>query len=473
MQVIFIGDYKLKNKIKRTDFIICLVFTMFFGFLLVTGEPQYLGDTFQHENQFVTREPVYALLIQFLRWVSPKNHYQMIIVVQNVLAIVANTIFVCVLRREWKIKWYMLPVFMVILLAPHIMTPLASSSGMVVTNSLLSEGISYSLYLFYIMYILKAVWRRTILGRDSMLAFGWAIGVSLVRGQFMILILVWFLAMGLIAVLQKQWKQIGILVVMLAVAFVGRGLIVRTYNYCEQGLFVDTVSGKAMSVANVLYVADRADGEAIADDGLREVFYEIFDRAYADEMNDQFAPNGLLARAAHHEACHDALNFDYFAIAAKEYVTATTGITVEDYQRMMVEVDKVAAALMAELLPQVLGRYAYNYVAMVMMGFVRSVAFVHPIFNWYALAIYLVAILLTVFVWMKKQDSKAAPFMALVLLMITGNVTGTSLMIQCISRYMLYNLPLFYMAGLLLLVDCYEIYRAAKVQTGRIESNGI
>lgn len=450
----------MRNKI--TNISIFIIFTVFFGFLLLTGEPQYLGDTFQHENQFVTREPGYALLIQLLRRISPDNYYQLLIVVQNMLAVAANTIFICVLRRELKVKWYILPLFIIMLLAPHIMTPIASASGMVITNSLLSEGISYSLYLFYIMYILKAIWRRELLGRDSRLAFLWAILVSLVRGQFMILILVWFLAMGLLALLQKRWKQIMILVVMLAAAFAGRGLIVKTYNYCEQGLFVNTVSGKAMSVANVLYVADREDGEAIEDAALRDVYYEIFDRAYADGMNYQFSPDGLLARAAHHEECHDTLNFDYFAVAAKEYVTATTGITVEDYQRMMIEVDKVASALMVELLPQVLTRYVYNYVAMVMMGFVRSVAFVHPVFNWYSLAIYLTAVVLMVFVWLRKADSKAAPLMALVLLMITGNVTGTSLMIQCISRYMLYNLPLFYMAGLLLLIDCFDIYSSKR-----------
>lgn len=450
----------MRNKI--TNISIFIIFTVFFGFLLFTGEPQYLGDTFQHENQFVTREPGYALLIQLLRRISPDNHYQLLIVVQNILAVAANTIFICVLRRELKVKWYILPLFVIMLLAPHIMTPIASASGMVITNSLLSEGISYSLYLFYTMYIFKAIWRRELLGRDSRLAFLWAILVSLVRGQFMILILVWFLAMGLLALLQKRWKQIMILVVMLAAAFAGRGLIVKTYNYCEQGLFVNTVSGKAMSVANVLYVADREDGEAIEDVALRDVYYEIFDRAYADGMNYQFSPDGLLARAAHHEECHDTLNFDYFAVAAKEYVTATTGIIVEDYQRMMIEVDKVASALMAELLPQVLPRYVYNYVAMVMMGFVRSVAFVHPVFNWYSLAIYLTAVVLMVFVWLRKADSKAAPLMALVLLMITGNVTGTSLMIQCISRYMLYNLPLFYMAGLLLLIDCFDIYSSKR-----------
>ena len=80
------------------------------------------------------------------------------------------------------------------------------------------------------MYILKAIWRKESFGKDSKLAFGWAIFVSLVRGQFMILILVWFLAMGLIAVFQKRWKQILVFIMMLALAFVGRGLIVKSYS---------------------------------------------------------------------------------------------------------------------------------------------------------------------------------------------------------------------------------------------------
>ena len=134
-----------------TDLSILIVFTIFFGFLLITGEPLYLGDSYQHEMQFVTREPVYALLIQFLRWISPEHHYQLVIIVQNILAIVTNTIFVCTMRRLLNLKWYLLPPFILILLAPHIMTPIASATGMVITNSLLSEGISYSLYLIFIM----------------------------------------------------------------------------------------------------------------------------------------------------------------------------------------------------------------------------------------------------------------------------------------------------------------------------------
>ena len=77
--------------------------------------------------------------------------------------------------------------------------------------------------------------------------------------------------------------------------------MIHVYNYCEQGLFVDTASGTALSFANVLYVADREDGEAIAQEALRTLFYEMYDSADADRMNYKYAPSGILGRAAHHE----------------------------------------------------------------------------------------------------------------------------------------------------------------------------
>ena len=65
-----------KNK---TDFIPVCIFIVVFGFLFLTGEPTYAGDTFQHENQMIMREPGYALLIQLLRFLSPQKYYWLLI----------------------------------------------------------------------------------------------------------------------------------------------------------------------------------------------------------------------------------------------------------------------------------------------------------------------------------------------------------------------------------------------------------
>lgn len=453
---------KLNKKYDMADMVVFIVFTIFFGTLFLTGEPLYLGDTFQHENQFVTREPVYALLIQLMKTVSEKYAFKLVILIQNLLAIVSNTIFVCFIRRYFQLNKFLIFIVCLVTLSPHIITPLASATNMVLTNSLLSEGISFSLYLYFVIYLLKAIESREILGKYTFCTLGWAVFLSLVRGQLMTLIIVWLCTISIIAIREHKGKKILILLIAFVISFAGRTLAVKTYNYLEQGLFVSTASGQAMSIANVIYVADREDGQAIQNDDIREMFYEIYDSAYKDEMTYQFSSKGIIERAKHHEKCHDALNFDYFAEAAKAYIGETKGIYVTDYQLLMVEVDKIASVMMKDLLPQVLGKYIVNYVSVVTMGFIRSVSYVHPILNWYALVIYLAAIILMLLLWRVKKDSKAAPFMAVVLLMIIGNVTATALMLQCISRYMIYNLPLFYIAGLVMMIEYAQIIKNKK-----------
>lgn len=463
----------LKNRVDRRNFIFLGIFTLFFGFLLITGEPVYVNDTFQYENQMVMREPGYALLIQFLRFLSPEHHYWLIIIFQNILAVAANTVFITFIRKRFRLNLGISLLFTLIVLAPHIMTPVFSSTHLVLTNALMTEGVLFSLYPLAVMSMLDAMWSMEPLGNKSIRTILVFLLISLVRGQMMVLFVVWFIVMGILVIIKSlKNKKVsgrtaaaqivlqGILLVMwLIMVFVVRMGLVRTYNYCENGLFVDTASGKAMSFANILYVAERSDGEAIEDASLRELFYEMYDAADADWMNYKYAGEGILNRAAYHEKCHDELNFTYFAGPAKRYVGDTRGIYVEQYQELMIAVDQVASELSAQLMPQVLGRYIQNYIAVIVLGFIRTVAYENVILAWYSLLIYIAAVGLTVVLWRKNPKSMAASFMAVVLLTIAGNVCATALMIQCISRYMVYNLPLFYMAGLLELREMIERYK--------------
>ena len=46
--------------------------------------------------------------------------------------------------------------------------------------------------------------------------------------------------------------------------------------------------------------------------------------------------------------------------------------------------------------------------------------------------------------------------MALVLVMIAANVCATGLTIMCLSRYMIYNTAIFYVAGIVLLQEAWK-----------------
>lgn len=463
----------MKKSVKwdKIDIAILLVFTIAFGGAFLCFPPMYVNDTFQHENQFVTREPVYALLIQGLKVIFPEEggYYKPIVLIQNVLAIIANFCFVRFLKNKFKLNAVLTAMVIGIALLPHLMTPLFSVKRLIITNALMTEGISMSVFLFFAIVLLKAMWEEEHRKQNSVFALLLAFFITLIRGQMMTMFFVWAIVLGFMelreALEEKRflgkefWKRMICIVICIAVAFTVRTYTCKIYNYLEKGVYANTASGGAMAVANVIYVAEREDGEGIQDEGIRNLFYDIYDALEADGYTYHYAGKGLIARAEHHEDNHEIVNFDYFADKTKDYIRDTTGIYVEQYMLLMVEVDKVAAVMMKGLLPRCLDRYLYNYIAIATTGFIRSVAVVHPLLNWYALGFYIVALGLTLYLWCKNKHSKAASFMALSLLMICGNVFATSLVIQCISRYMFFTFPLVYSAALMMLLELYKMKR--------------
>ena len=146
------------------------------------------------------REPIYALLIQVLRFVSPKDHYWLIIILQNILAIAANTVFIAWIRKRFGLNVWVSLLFTAILLVPHIMTPIFASTHLVLTNALMTEGILFSLYPLAMMCLMNMLWSGKAVGRESLTTIGLFLLLSLIRGQMMVLFVVWFLVAFVLAV---------------------------------------------------------------------------------------------------------------------------------------------------------------------------------------------------------------------------------------------------------------------------------
>ena len=116
-------------------------------------------------------------------------------------------------------------------------------------------------------------------------------------------------------------------------------------------------------------------------------------------------------------------------------------------------------------------RWLYDYLALACYGLIRSIAVVHPLLNWYALTAYLAYIVLAALAWRKNHNSNAVWLAAFSLLAVLANVFATSMIIMCLSRYVIYGLPLFYVSGLMLCtnwrvekprIDCRKFTRAIR-----------
>lgn len=426
---------------------------LFFAGVWLFGTTGIYNDSNQYIAMHIHREPLYPFFLWILRSLAGEGAYLEIArFCQNALAAASIVWLTACIRKRFGTGsgWNFL--ICLILLAPHVITPLFSASGLVLSNGIISEALGLPLFYLFFGQCLNLLFGGG--KKASFLALLLALLLSLTRGQMMTAILLWA-ACGLYRALicseapfRRRWRPAAAVLACAALAFCGRSALVRTYNLAFNGYFINNTFGSVGMLANMLYAADREDGERIGDEKARELFYLSFDLAWEREANYRFAPEGFLNRAAHLEGQHDALKFE---IIEEPWRAWHDERGMKEYIPENVESDRVAGEIMKSIFPSILGRWLYDYLALSAYGLIRSVAVVHPVLNWYALIVWAGMLVLTGYTFRKDGRSKAALAAAFAVLATAANVYATSLIIMCLSRYMIYGLPVFYIGGLLLL----------------------
>lgn len=452
-----------------------IVTVLLFAGLWLFGETGIYNDSNQYIAMHIHREPAYSFFLWIFRSLIGENGYlEAVRFLQNVLAAFSVLWLSGALKKQFGYGHFMEFLVSLLLLSPHIITPLSSESGLVLSNGIISEALGLPLFYIFAAQCMKMVWERKKSAGISALLL--ALLLSLVRGQMMFAILLWLTAAA--AVCMERWAlqrqisdgqksaakrllagRLAACILCTALAFGGRGFLVKSYNLVFNGYFIHNTFGSVGMLANMLYAADREDGELIGDEEAREFFYLSYDLAEEKEANYKFAPDGFLNRAAHLEKWHDALKFEMIEEPWR-LVHDSEGFT--EYIPENVESDRIAGEIMSGILPAVFGRWLYDYLALSAYGLIRSVAVVHPALNWYALTAYAGMAALVIWTFIRNKHSKAARFAVFAVLAVLANVYATSLIIMCLSRYMIYGLPLFYTGGLLLVYENVTLLKSRK-----------
>lgn len=475
-------------KIKKFDFskqnissylVPCIIGAFFCFLFLFFGVGQY-PDSATYIGYNTSREPLYPLFLRACRFIAGEAHFLWLAaLLQNVLAFFANWYLYRFFVRQFRLNMLFRIMALLIILAPHLFTCVFAPSGIVLTNAILSEGLTISLYPLFATLLLEAFYREK---KGCCLAASYvtALLLSLARGQLMPLFLVWFVVSAAAFVRstaksklkpdmqeaeeQKHGRRMdakricGILFALLlatALGFVLRQTAMRCYHASMTGGVVQTnTGGNVTLLTNVLYSADE-EAVAAAEEALSDR-----DAAYLHDIYAQMKERGLCAldadggfhaRILHHEDSHDKIKFGILS------VVLTSGVWQEwdelpegskDGFEMTVEEDKMAGRLMKAVLPHSVGSFFATYLYVAAGGFVRTVSPLSPVFSVYALLIYIVAIALMCYLFKRGKNRESAWMMAAALLMTAANVCATALTIMCLSRYMIYNMTLFYLAGL-------------------------
>lgn len=424
---------------------------LFFAALWLLGTTGIYNDSNQYIAMHIHREPLYSFFLWIFRSLFGETKYLDIVrFLQNGLAAFSVIWLAESLKKRFAFGQWMEALVCLILLAPHIITPVFSASGLVLSNGVISEALGLPLFYLFTAQCMKMVYTRQRGAALSSLLL--SLFLSLVRGQMMFTILLWLVFAGAVVIVEKKKlaKRLLICVVCTALAFGTRTLLVKSYNLVFNGYFINNTFGSVGLFANILYAADEEDAERIVDQDARVMFELSYRLAKEQGATYQDAPEGFFNRAAHLEKWHDAIKFEMIEEPWRQLHDREGFI---DYIPENVESDRIAATIVKSLLPAVLGRWLYDYLALACYGLIRSIAVVHPLLNWYALTAYVAYILLAVLVWRKNHNSNAVWLAAFSLLAVLANVFATSMIIMCLSRYVIYGLPLFYVSGLMLLYE--------------------
>jgi len=424
---------------------------LFFAALWLFGTTGIYNDSNQYIAMHIHREPLYSFFLWIFRSLFGETKYLDIVrFLQNGLAAFSVIWLAESLKKRFGFGQWMEALVCLILLAPHIITPVFSASGLVLSNGVISEALGLPLFYLFTAQCMKMVYTRQRGAALSSLLL--SLFLSLVRGQMMFTILLWLVFAGAVVIVEKKKlaKRLLICVVCTALAFGTRTLLVKSYNLVFNGYFINNTFGSVGLLANILYAADEEDAERIADQDARVMFELSYRLAKEQGATYQDAPEGFFNRAAHLEKWHDAIKFEMIEEPWRQLHDREGFI---DYIPENVESDRIAATIVKSLLPAVLGRWLYDYLALACYGLIRSIAVVHPLLNWYALTAYLAYIVLAALAWRKNHNSNAVWLAAFSLLAVLANVFATSMIIMCLSRYVIYGLPLFYVSGLMLLYE--------------------
>ena len=453
---------------KKTDYIVFIGLILLFGYFTCFEEVRELSDSYQYLNQFVTREPLYSLLLKGMKIVFGEKYLFPLCLFQNLLAVISVYWLYVRITDLFEFPVLFELGVAILLVVPHIITPLASQSGMIITNSVLTEGITFSLYYIWMGMMLTLLLRKYGHKQDSgiILSGLLAVCLALTRGQFLLCLTVWFLVGAYVLVMQKEYKKILLVFIGFIVLFFGKTYFTKTYNYLESGIFTNTVAGKPMMLANALYVADIEDGIDIANEDLHQAYENMILLIDNEQLSIKYAEGNIIEKAQFHEYGHETINFDIIDPEIEAVIEKKDGITAKKYMHLMVKMDEYAGEIFGDILPHIFPEYIQNYFEIAALGFVRSIAIDRSIFSGYAVIMYILAIVLAVLSLRRNKDSNSAKFMLLSLLSIMGTVFGTSIMIECVSRYMIYNFPFFYIAGMAMLT---ELWKSKK----GIDTNGL
>lgn len=441
-------NYFISFLILGINLIFYLFFALYDGAVICVDSPSYI-------NMHLSREPFYPMFLALLRtFFSHQGDFYLTaaIWIQSLLAALAAWSLIHYLQKSLNLHLLTTMLLTSIPLATSLLCRFAARRASMYSNSILTEGIACSLFLLFFRYLLEYCMKQTrkSLIISSIISF---ILISTRKQMYLSLFLLILCIIYVSIISKKHLKGLLIIFICTCSILLGCNFLDNGFNYAVHKTFATHSSDNRFLATMVFYTSEPEDSNAIFNTDTKKLFDEIYEICDNNGYLKHSAGKGWYHRVNHFGDHYDCIQIDTMWPMIQQYVRDHyTGDSVF----LEEQVDAITQEIINALLPQVWPKIITTFFDNFLSGLVTTVAQRNPLLIAYSIFIYIAYTALLI-VNLRKYglSNKTNIFAILILFSIILNLAIVSAVIFCQTRYTIYNMPLFYMCGILLLKETF------------------
>lgn len=454
-------------KRKQTNYIIIVLTILIYAFLYIHDGAVWRADTTGYQNMILSREPGYSLLIRIFLVVFGEQFFAPVLVFcQMLLACVTTCILTFTVDSIWKLEAFSVYIIWGIQVVFLLLCRLGSGSSAIYPSTVLTEGVTYSLYFLYFKAVLQL--NREMSKKRLAEVMLYCILMMLVRTQLIITFLgpvaLWFLKAVFKHISWKKWLLVMGSCLAGIVFVIGMD---KLYTQILYGVPAGVVGSNSFFFVSGIYGAQETDVELFEDAEERLIFTDIYTLCQAQKSNAQYAEDGFLGEINYYSNNFDIIKFTVTNTYMQQYYQEQ-GVKDPIEREILIDrtLKKIGVPLFWDNI-MVKVRVSAQDMARSMM---RTVAKASPILIPYVILAYGSYLFLEFKLFRKRGMHITAWGGLFVLLMMLGNALAISLLIFGEPRYLLYNMVPFYIMGYLMFIEIIQKKKGVQSNDGGVVS---
>lgn len=437
----------MEKKDKKIVYIMLIVSIVFHLMWFWIDGIRMGNDTDGYIHFAMAREPLYPVFLAFFRLIFGVNHYlQWVGVFQCLLWGVATWYFCTVLYRKINMSKYSYVFLVFIFFGAVLMTRFLANRKMIYALDIMTEAVVFPLYFLFVLNLFLYISEN----RKQYFWGTFVFSILLVctrKQMYMILpvmILIYFIDW---IIKRTNWKEFALRFLSVFL-IIGISMIVEySYNYILRGQFVKHSSDSWSTT--LFYTAEPEDAECISDQEVRALFSDIVSEKVEKGWGFESYDGKWTNLYSHYAEHFDLISY---GLVKPEFYEFLEEKGIHETVDLELAFGKLNNYIISCLFKNNSKKFFTVYLANMVAGFSNTVA--KNSVNLYAvIALLYVSFGGLLFVQMKREgkEKKESLLGLIVAVCILSNVLISSLMIFSQSRYMIYNMPLFYCAYYLLI----------------------